>query len=134
MEAGEDAENGGMSPAKVLARAKTGTNYLAVETTDEAGGTNVTAWKSIMFKGHSEKLFGLGASDAGVDMSQVTRLYSEFEPCQLPGAYCANLLARILPEGTKVTWSWEYGDAASRVAGRAAKADDLAEVFDDMFE
>ncbi|MGW4692193.1 LamG-like jellyroll fold domain-containing protein [Kitasatospora cineracea] len=124
-DAGEKAAEAGASEAKVRNASKGGGNYIAVETKDG----RVTVWRSIMFKGHSEKLFGLGAEDAGVDIEEVSRLYTEFEPCSLPGAFCANLLAKILPEGAKVTYSWPYGDADSRAVGRAERKAALDGLF-----
>lgn len=56
----------------------------------------------------------------GIQPSDVLRIYSELEPCSVPGGYCAAWIARTFP-GARVTWSFEYGtDVASRRAGVAA--------------
>ncbi|AJS61118.1 nucleic acid/nucleotide deaminase domain-containing protein [Paenibacillus sp. IHBB 10380] len=43
----------------------------------------------------------------------VNRVYTEREPCNLGGHECKELLTNELPD-TEVTYSFEYGDKASR--------------------
>ena len=56
----------------------------------------------------------------GVDLSRVTRLFTERAPCTHPAARCADLLASKIPEA-KITYSFEYGASkASRSSGNEA--------------
>jgi len=48
---------------------------------------------------------------------QVTRIYSELEPCgNFPGGHCKDFIIKEFPKAN-VTYSFEYGDQASRKAG-----------------
>jgi len=53
----------------------------------------------------------------GIDPSKVTRIYSELQPCHLPGAFCEKFIRQKFPQA-EVTWSFEYGvTVESRRAG-----------------
>lgn len=70
--------------------------------------------------GHAERIIGRELSDKGINPSQVVRIYSELEPCNVPGGYCARFIEREFPQA-KVTWSFKYGATPeSRAAGMAA--------------
>lgn len=70
--------------------------------------------------GHAERLVWGDLERVGVRPTQVTRIYSELQPCSVPGGYCSAWMDRTFP-GAQVTWSFDYGaDAASRAAGVAA--------------
>lgn len=58
--------------------------------------------------------------ELGIDPANVTRVYSDLQPCNLNFANCASYLQNTFP-AADVTWSFEYGATqASRQAGKAA--------------
>lgn len=65
---------------------------------------------------HSEKAAWKALQSKGVKADQVTRIYSEREPCMLPGAFCGKFIDETFPKAD-VTYSFEYGDLMSRVKG-----------------
>ena len=76
--------------------------------------------------GHAERIAGRDLAAAGIQPSEVTRIYSELEPCNVPGGYCGAWISRTFPNAG-VTWSFEYGiEAASRAAGVAALREAVA--------
>lgn len=78
--------------------------------------------------GHAERLVWQELAASGVEAHQVTRIYSELEPCSIPGGYCAAWIEQTFPNAT-VTWSFEYGTTAS---SRAAGVDALREALDGL--
>ena len=93
------------------------------------------ARKSMQFGGkHAERLIAQDLARMGVDPSQVTRIYSELQPCSLPGAYCSDFIARTFTNAA-VTYSFEYGTTqASRDAGMAVFEKTIAKIFQpDLF-
>lgn len=100
-------------------------NFVVLEYCDDKGmlQTIVTISRSnLQFDenfGHAEKLALEELETRKVPKSRVTRVYSEFQPCSLPGAYCGTLLRREVSQA-KITWSFEYGDKSSRERGRQA--------------
>lgn len=56
----------------------------------------------------------------------MSRIYSELEPCNVPGGYCSNWIDRTFPQAD-VTYSFEYGDD---VASRRAGVDALRDAVD----
>ena len=67
--------------------------------------------------GHAERLVAKELNNLGVEPSQVTRFYSELEPCSVPGGYCKRFLQNTFPQAD-VTYSFEYGaDKLSRTNG-----------------
>jgi hypothetical protein len=66
--------------------------------------------------GHAERLLAKDLEAMGVDPSRVTRIFSELEPCQAPGGFCKDFIQLTFPNA-KVSWAFEYGDAASRATG-----------------
>ena len=74
---------------------------------------------------HAERIIGDKLTELGVDPSQVTRIYSELQPCSIPTAAsgCAAFVNQTFPQA-RVTWSFEYGvTQESRAAGLAALTD-----------
>ena len=70
--------------------------------------------------GHAERLIALELESMGVAPSQVSRIYSELQPCSVPGGYCGNFIAQKFPQAT-VTYSFPYGETkASRAEGIGA--------------
>lgn len=63
--------------------------------------------------GHAEHVISAYLEQHGIDPSQVTRIYSELQPC----VGCARYIERTFPQA-QVTWSFEYGATVeSRAAG-----------------
>jgi len=77
--------------------------------------------------GHAERLAGARVEELGIAPANVTRVYSELEPCSLPGGYCRSYLQSTF-HAADVTWSFEYGatptsrQAGMRALERAAEA------------
>jgi hypothetical protein len=64
----------------------------------------------------------------GVKPKDVLRVYSELEPCRLPGGYCEPWLRSTFPNA-KVTYSFEYGyTVESRLAGLMALRAEVAKL------
>ncbi len=84
----------------------------------EAGGHYyTTTGVSQRGVGHAERIAWRELKDMNVEPSQVTRIYSELEPCSAPGGYCKRFISETFPD-TSVTYSFEYGATkASRKAG-----------------
>ena len=79
--------------------------------------------------GHAERIIARELEAAGVDPSQVRRIYSELEPCSVPGGYCAAFIDRTYPNAV-VTHSFEYGATkASRSAGVDALRNAVTRLF-----
>lgn len=67
--------------------------------------------------GHAERLIANKLQQMGIQPSQVTRIFSELEPCNVPGGYCKKFIQNTYPQA-KVTYCFEYGEnAASRGKG-----------------
>jgi RHS repeat-associated protein len=97
-----------------------GRNVSVYEYQAADGSLQTIARASQRGVGHAERIVGGELEGLNVDPSRVTRIYSELQPCNMPGGYCAGYLARTFPQA-QVTWSFEYGATpASRAAGVAA--------------
>jgi hypothetical protein len=77
--------------------------------------------------GHAEQLLWASLAARGVRPDQVTRIYSELQPCDIPVFYCDRWIRRTFPLNTQVTWSLPYpggrGDqeeAAARTRANSA--------------
>jgi len=107
-----------------------GKNVAVFEYIDDEGQTSVVIKESRFFGGHAERLIAKELESQGVNPSQVTRIYSELEPCSLPFNQCKNFIARTYPEA-EVTYSFEYGDTPeSRKAGNKKKEDAIRSEMD----
>jgi RHS repeat-associated protein len=96
-----------------------GRNISVIEFQTENGLNTITA-ASTRGVGHAERIAGASLQELGIQPSAVTRVYSELQPCNLPGGYCASFLQRTFPNAP-VTWSFEYGmTIESRQAGLGA--------------
>ena len=70
--------------------------------------------------GHAERNLGRALNEMGIDPSKVRRIYSELQPCNMPGGYCDSFIQREYSQ-SKVTWTFEYGDTPqSRTNGVSA--------------
>jgi cytidine deaminase len=94
-----------------------GIRNLAVFEYEEQGRLVRWTGSSARGRGHAERLVWQELAAKGVQPSQVVAIYSELEPCVLPGGYCRLWLARTFPNA-KVTYSFSYGaDVRSRMRG-----------------
>jgi hypothetical protein len=57
--------------------------------------------------GHSERQIDKDLANLGVKPSDVTRIYSELEPCSVPGGYCRQLIESKYPHAD-TTYSFDY--------------------------
>ncbi|TQF15752.1 hypothetical protein FJV41_11785 [Myxococcus llanfairpwllgwyngyllgogerychwyrndrobwllllantysiliogogogochensis] len=84
--------------------------------------------KDFWFGVHSEEVGRRVLADAGIDPAKVRRVYSERQPCMLPGKTCSTMLAREFPNA-KVTYSFDYGATVqSRHAGNEAMDKSLSDM------
>jgi hypothetical protein len=96
---------------------KGGRNIAVFEYRAADGTLKTITRASVRRVGHAERIIAKELEKMGVDPSQVTRIYSELQPCNLPGAYCGPYIARTFPNA-KITWSFAYGAIQeSRKAG-----------------
>jgi len=66
---------------------------------------------------HSEERLLATLQNAGIPLDRVVEVYTERQPCGEDHHNCAHTLAQALPKDAKVTFSVEYGDAASQERG-----------------
>lgn len=66
--------------------------------------------------GHAERIIAKELESMGIKPNQVTRIYSELEPCQSPGGYCNDFIRRNYQDA-EVTFTFDYkpGDTQSSV-------------------
>jgi hypothetical protein len=94
-----------------------GRNVAVFEYRAADGSLQTIARASERGVGHAERIIGRELESMGVQPSQVTRIYSELQPCNVPGGYCDPFISRTFPEA-EVTWSFQYGATVeSRAAG-----------------
>ncbi|GAB3768357.1 nucleic acid/nucleotide deaminase domain-containing protein [Microlunatus parietis] len=80
---------------------------------------------------HAERNIWSNLEKQGVRPDQVTRIYTELEPCTIPtpAAGCAAWIDRMFPQA-EVTYSFEYGSTQeSRSAGNEARRSYMIERF-----
>jgi hypothetical protein len=96
-----------------------GKNIAVIEYRAADGSLKTVTKASEFTQGHAERLAAKELEALGVKPEQVTRIYSELQPCVIPteGAGCATFLQKTFPQA-EVSWSFEYGATkASREAG-----------------
>ena len=94
-----------------------GRNVAVFEYRAADGSLQTIARASERGVGHAERIIARELEAIGVPPSQVSRIYSELQPCNMPGGYCDPFIRRTFPQAD-VSWSFEYGaTAASRAAG-----------------
>jgi hypothetical protein len=76
--------------------------YLATD-----GTYKFVAMASRRGLGHSERLIAAKLEELGISPAQVTRVFSELQPCMKPGGYCQKMLIERFPRA-RVTWAFEY--------------------------
>lgn len=103
-----------------------GVNIAVIEYRDANGELQMHAAPSGN-NHHSERNALDQLAAMGVPASAITQIYTEREPCCLPGAYCADLLEQRIP-GVPVSFSYEYGEQGdSRDRGNESLRGDLDE-------
>ncbi|MFC6880076.1 MULTISPECIES: SUKH-4 family immunity protein [Actinomadura] len=88
----------------------------AFEVGDSRGGKRIETEQAAVGLAHPERVLWSRLERQGVRPEQVTRVYTELEPCFLPGNYCAMWLTKFTR--AEFSHSFDYGDtAAEREAG-----------------
>jgi RHS repeat-associated protein len=106
-----------------------GRNVAVFEYLDNAGQAQTIAGVSIRATGHAERLIGGELNRMGIKPSQVTRIYSELQPCSLPGGYCDDFIRKTYPQAD-VTYSFGYGNTSnSRQQGMSDLLNAVGEIF-----
>lgn len=74
-----------------------GVNVAVFEYLDDAGNLQTIVRGSVRGVGHSEALIARELAARGVSNDRGLRIYSDLEPCNAPGGYCA----RMISEGSR---------------------------------
>ncbi|MFI0450855.1 nucleic acid/nucleotide deaminase domain-containing protein [Actinomadura sp. 6N118] len=91
----------------------------AFKVEDDRGGSRIETEQAQVGLPHPERVLWSRLSAQGVRPAQVTRIYTELEPCFLPGNYCAMWLTQFT--NAEFTHSFDYGATAEeREAGMVA--------------
>ncbi|MFI6514810.1 SUKH-4 family immunity protein [Spirillospora sp. NPDC050679] len=83
---------------------------VAFEVEDVMGDRRIETEQARPGFHHPERVLWDRLSAKGVRPAQVTRIYTELEPCFLPGNYCATWLTRF--PRAEFSYSFDYGDTA----------------------
>ena len=78
--------------------------------------------------GHSETLLNEWLQENEISPDQVTRWYSERQPCNCEPYYCDQLLSTVYPSA-KVTWSIPFRTAQEIASAKSVLLGELARVF-----
>ena len=116
------ADLAGMVSAEKAARGvSAGRNGAVFEFRTAEGGLDHVIAFSERGVGHAERIGARELQARGVSPDAVTRIYSQLEPCAMPGGYCSNFLSKTFPKA-EVSWTYPYpaNDAAVRAASVAA--------------
>lgn len=82
----------------------------AFEVQDDRGVKRIETEQARVGAPHPERVLWTRLEAQGVRPEQVTRVYTELEPCFLPGNYCAMWLTRFT--NAEFTHSFDYGSTA----------------------
>ena len=86
---------------------KTG-NVAVIEYVDKSGATKYQIGESTgIYNPHAEKAAWIQLEALGVKAEQVTKIYTELEPCASRGRYCKNFITRTFPNA-KTYYSFDY--------------------------
>jgi YD repeat-containing protein len=102
-------------------------NGAAVEYFD-GQGLQVKVMFSERDVGHSETLLNNWLQDNSISPDQVTRWYSERQPCNTYPYFCDQMLAATYPNAY-VTWSIPFRTAAEKAKATGVLLDNLAGIF-----
>lgn len=107
----------------------TGTRNIAVFEYENEGQLITIVGVSERNKGHAERLIAKNLEDMKIKPTQVRRIYSELEPCSIPGGYCKRFLQKEFPQAD-ITYSFEYGTTKeSRSVGVQALKKAVNKIF-----
>ena len=107
----------------------TGARNIAVYEYENNGQLCTIVGASQRNQGHAERLIAKELENMGIQPAQVRRIYSELEPCSIPGGYCKRFLQSEFPQAD-VTYSFEYGlTQESRRAGVNALKEAVKNLF-----
>lgn len=108
----------------------TGARNIAVYEYENNGQLSTIAGASQINQGHAERLIAKELENMGIQPAQVKRIYSELEPCSIPGGYCKRFLQTVFPQAD-VTYSFEYGlTQESRRAGVKALKEAVKKIIE----
>lgn len=107
----------------------TGARNIAVYEYEDDNKLKILSGASQRNQGHAERLIAKKLDDMGIKPVQVKRIYSELEPCSIPGGYCKRFLKTVFPQAD-VTYSFEYGlTQESRRNGVKALKEAIKNIF-----
>lgn len=106
---------------KVAQGISPGRNGAVIEYGDGKAVEHIVAF-SERGVGHAERLAAKELAARGVAPSAVRRIYSQLEPCALPGGYCGRFLAREFPNA-EVTFTFPYPGGSAGAATRRASVE-----------
>lgn len=84
-------------------------NVAAFEYKDLKGNPQLKIFESSEGGQHSERRIAEWMRENNIKPEQVTRVYTELEPCSTRNSFCKQYLAKNTPQA-KVSYSFEYGD------------------------
>jgi hypothetical protein len=99
-----------------------GRNGAVFEYQDAAGDLQHVVAFSQRGVGHAERLAAKEIDSMGVPHSDVQRIYSNLEPCDQPGGYCARFLAREFPDA-EISYSHPYPSGPENAEVRRASVE-----------
>lgn len=101
-------------------------NIAVVEYRDSTGALRrAVAESDFEANLHSEKIIDLNIKDMGIDKSQVTRIYTERQPCVMDGHNCTQLINENYGNA-QISYSFDFG--ADKASAYVAKKDLLSAV------
>jgi hypothetical protein len=85
----------------------------AVKYTDDKGEGQIVTARASVGGPHPEELLYQRLAANGVDGSRVIEVYTELQPCMMPGHYCALKLGAAFPNAN-FTYRFDYPDTAQQ--------------------
>lgn len=97
-------------------------NVAVIEYMDDAGKPKYEFGESTgIYNPHAEKAAWLKLEAKGVKPEQVTRIYTELEPCASRGRYCKNFINRTFPKANTY-YSFDYLNGTTESCKASVKA------------
>ena len=109
-----------------------GSNIAAASYKDLNGEVQTIVKRSNLGGKHSERLLIEELESNNIPLENVNEIYSELEPCDVPGGKCAKMLNEKVPNA-KLTYSFDYPGQSSasrelRIQGLNERAEALSKV------
>ena len=117
--------------ARINENFKNARNVAVFEYKDNNGSLRAIVTTSKGFTeggGHAERIAGRALETMNVPPSRVTQIYSELEPCNNRGGYCAKYISETFPQAS-VSWSFDYAEPATRAQGKAEWLESIDRLF-----